>query len=242
VSAIERAQEVLTPGTVLREVERSVWSAFDTDPGAQQYDALAAGYDRLISNPLYQRLAWGNAIARDFQLSRDAVASASGWLLDAGCGSLLFTEQAHAEGGRASMLVDLSLGMLRRGRDRLVARCGRVPDHLVLVQGDVFALPFRPASFETVLCPGILHMFEARDALLQSLAGLRGDDGGFFASMLVTDRSFGGRLLRFGEKRGESPNPVTSARFGEAVAKAFGRAPQMDTRGNMAHARLERLV
>ncbi|MFZ5585324.1 MAG: methyltransferase domain-containing protein [Thermodesulfobacteriota bacterium] len=65
-------------------------------------------------------------------------------ILDAGCGTGLFTADLLAAGARAVGL-ELSLPMLRRGRARLAGR-GFSP-----VRGDMLALPFADAVFAKAL-------------------------------------------------------------------------------------------
>lgn len=237
-SAFEDIDTILQPDLQLRLVdgpaEAGIWSVLDGEPVAQ-YDSIAGAYDRIIGNRLYQRLVWGNDIARDTEFARAAANSSPGWWLDAGCGSLLFTIPVHAQGGRSTILLDLSIGMLQRARDRLVERCGQLPEHIVLVQGDVFALPFRSASFETILCPGIIHLFDKPVELLESLDATLAPGGGLYLSSLVTDRWLGARMLRLMQRAGETPNPIKAAELADVVSGVFDRTPQLDTLGNMAH-------
>lgn len=225
--------------TSLRAVGDDIWSVLPQATGQQQYDSIAAAYDRIVGNRIYQRLAWGNDVARDAQLARDAVVG-DGWLLDAGCGSLVFTAEVHRDSRRPTVLLDLSVGMLQRARDRVADASGRVPDHLVLLQGDVLALPFAPASFTTVLCPGIIHLFEGHEALIESLASVMAPGADLFLSSLVTDRAVGAFLLRQMQNRGEVPLPIHSGELADKLRKVLGRTAQMDVQGNMAHARVTR--
>ncbi len=175
-SPLDEIDSILQPGRKLRlvdgPVEAGIWTAIDGEPGAQRYESIAGMYDRLIGSRHWQRLIWGNDIARDTELARAAESSSMGWWLDAGCGTLIFTAPVHAESERPTILFDVSIGMLQRARKRLVEHCGRLPKHVVLIQGDVFALPFRASSFETILCPGIIHLFDKPAALLESLEGI----------------------------------------------------------------------
>ncbi len=237
--AIDDIDSVLGPGRRLRLVdgpaEQGIWSALDEGAGEQQYDSIATAYDRVVGNRIYQRIVWGNDISRDDAFARTAGRSSAGWWLDAGCGSLLFTAAAHAESGRPTVLLDVSIGMLQRARQRLVERSGRLPEHVVLIQGDVFALPFRASSFGSILCPGIIHLFENPAELLESLAAVLEPGGGLYLSSLVTDRWLGRIMLKVGQRTGESPNPLRTEALAEVVTTVFDRTPQSETRGNMAH-------
>jgi ubiquinone/menaquinone biosynthesis C-methylase UbiE len=242
VPAFDGIGSILQPGCELRLVdgpaEAGIWSALDVDPGAQQYDAIASKYDLVVGNRFYQWLVWGNDLARDEEFARAAACSSKGWWLDAGCGSLLFTSGVHAESGRPTVLLDLSIGMLQRARGRLIEHCGRLPEHVVLVQGDVFSLPFRASCFDTALCPGIIHLFEQPAELLESLSGALAPGGSLYLSSLVTDRWLGSRVLALMRRAGEVPNPLSAAELAEIVSGVFDRSPTLDTMGNMAHVRL----
>ncbi len=238
-SALDEIDSILQPDRKLRlvdgPVEAGIWTAIDGEPGAQRYDSVAGTYDRLIGNRHWQRLIWGNDIARDTEFARAAESSSMGWWLDAGCGTLIFTAPVHAESERPTILFDVSIGMLQRARKRLVEHCGRLPEHVVLIQGDVFALPFRASSFETTLCPGIIHLFDRPAALLESLEGILAPGGGLYLSSLVTDRWLGARMLRLMQRAGETPNPTSAAELAEIVTSVFGRPARVDTMGGMAH-------
>jgi len=242
--ALDDIGGILRPDRKLRIVDgaagSAIWSMFDEDIGDQSYDSIADTYDRVIGSRVYQRIVWGNDISRDAQFAVAAARSATGWWLDAGCGSLLFTTDAHLHSGRPTVLLDLSVEMLRRARQRLVERCGQVPEHIVLLQGDVLSLPFRPSSFESILCPGIIHLFADPTELLESLAGVLAPGGGLFLSSLVTDRWLGRQMLLLLKRTGETPNPIRSEVLAEAVRSVFDRQPVSDTLGNMTHLQVEK--
>jgi SAM-dependent methyltransferase len=228
----------LRPGVSLRRVEAGIWSVLPPGEEAQRYDAIAARYDRLIGSRVYQRLAWGNRLADDADFARGAVHSAAtGAILDAGCGSLLTTTDAHLSAERPTVLLDLSVGMLRRAKARIVARAGSLPERVVLLQADVLHLPFRPASFRSVLCPGILHLFADPAALVRSLVSVLEHAGVLFTSSLVTDRSIGRAWLRFLARGGEVKSLLASHDLTQLVEAASGRATTCRSRGNVARVR-----
>lgn len=101
------------------------------------YDRNALGYDLLISSAVYHRPAWGAWPSCHAEAARMALADCpSGPILDAGCGSLLFTADVYRTVGRTEMIcLDRSLGMLRRGQRRMPA--GQ------FWHGGALALPFR---------------------------------------------------------------------------------------------------
>ncbi len=116
-------------------------------------------------------------------LSRERLFSGTGWheeelagerILEVGCGAGRFTEVllsvgAHVTAVDASSAVDVCL-----------ANCGPDP-RLVVVQADLFALPFPPASFDRVFCYGVLqHTPDPRQAFLRLVEQVR--PGGLVAA------------------------------------------------------------
>jgi len=155
--------------------------------------------------------------------------------LDAGCGSLLFTAHTYAKCNRQIITSDQSLGMLRRARQRLTSLAGHVPGHIVLLQADLNQLPFRPASFHTVLCLNVLHQFENAADLIPNLNRLLIDGGQLFLTSLVLNNRFvGDRYLRLLYATGEFVRPRTDFELREILTKALTRQPNYVTRGNMA--------
>jgi SAM-dependent methyltransferase len=91
--------------------------------------------------------------------SRQALAASTGWapeafagrlVLDAGVGAGRFAECAAAYGGRV-FGVDVSSAI-----DAAYLNIGR-RDHVHLAQADIFALPFRNATFDLAYSIGVLH-------------------------------------------------------------------------------------
>lgn len=92
-------------------------------------------------------------------LSRDRLVRGTGWtpeelegelVLEAGCGAGRFTEVLLECGARV-VAVDASSAV-----DACRETCSDHPD-LMLAQADLFALPFRPGSFDRVFCYGVLQ-------------------------------------------------------------------------------------
>jgi len=162
------------------------------------YDRHARLYDRLIGNRLYNRAVWGVDPARYAAFAAEAVASGSGPMLDAGCGTAVFTADVYRTATRPLTLVDRSAGMLARARERLAGSA------VEFVQADLFALSFPPGGFETVGCFAMLHVLDDPAAALAALRPQLAPGGRLFASMLVSDgrrlsRAYLGALQRRGE-------------------------------------------
>ena len=202
---------VLADGVRPALLEDGIWTVMGAGARGGTYDRHAALYDRLIGNPLYNRIAWGTHPDRYTEFAAHAAAHGEGALLDAGCGSLVSTAAAHLASGRPAVLCDLSRGMLVEARRRVIAMAGRWPERLVLLQADIHDLPFRADAFGAVLCPGMLHLFEDVAAVTGELARVTAPDGRIFASSLVAERGIGSAYLRLLHKSGEVARPRSAA-------------------------------
>jgi SAM-dependent methyltransferase len=229
-------QSALREDVILREADPEIASALPPDTAPQRYDAIAARYDRLVSHPLYMRIAWGSRALNESAFAARALASAEdGLVLDAGCGSLGFTAGAHLASSRCTLLCDLSLGMLRIARDRLRERAGALPERIALLQADLLAPPLRDGAFRTVLCPGILHLFAEPQPLLRRLDALCEPSGRLFVSCLVTDRGFGRAYLKLLAHSGEVGLVRDAASVRELVERETGRPTRCERVGNLAY-------
>ena len=115
-----------------------IYSAIEKENRISDYDEKVKGYDALIGNGIYNKIIWGNSVKNYHSFCQDALDTASdGVVLDAGCGSLVFTAEVYAKStNKQIILLDRSLGMLERAKERLIELCGEVPKHIVLMQGD----------------------------------------------------------------------------------------------------------
>lgn len=225
----------LRGGVTLRLAEPEIWSERPADEPPQRYDEIAAAYDRVVSHPLYLRIAWGIRVEAERAFAARALAGDAGAVLDAGCGSLCFTAGAHQASGRPTLLLDLSLGMLRIARDRLAQRAGGVPERIALLQADALAPPLRDGAFRTVLCPGILHLFADPLPLLRRLDALAEPEGSLFLSCLVTDRPFGRAYLHLLARSGEIGLLRDAAALRDLVERGTGRPTRCERVGNLAY-------
>jgi len=234
--ALRVATTILSDGRNLREIEPDIYTTLH-DAETHHYDRLARVYDRLIGSPWYNRFVWGSDCA-DYTAFAHAACQAqpSGPYLDAGCGSMLFTAPAYTNSTRSIIAVDHSLGMLRRARARLRESNGTVPPHVLLLQADLLDLPFRDATFSTVLSMGMLHLFGDADRILQALRRRLQPRGRLYLSSLVLNGRRGDHYLRFLERRGE----VAACRRVEdvraLVVNTMDHVAQCDAVGNIAYA------
>src|SRR6185503_1597512 len=131
MDAPDELEEVVADGRSVRLIEEDIYSVLPDVSVQHLYDKRASLYDFFVSTRLYNFVMWG-ASPRDYvQFARQAIDSSSdGVLLDAGCGSMLFTARTYASSNRRIVAFDQSLAMLRRARQRLRKLAGCVPEHI----------------------------------------------------------------------------------------------------------------
>ncbi len=196
---------LLLPGRTPQLIEPALVSFIAAEEQEHHYDSKVKFYDALIGNPVYNRLIWGNwpSNYRDFCLT--ALNSAEqGPVLDVGCGSLVFTHKVYARyGDRPVLLLDRSLGMLLRAKERILEALGELPENLLFVHADALDLPFRDGSFNTLLSFGLLHIFDQPSRLLTEMLRVKTPEGNLFATSLVANNGLGQRYLGALKKAGE---------------------------------------
>ncbi len=214
-------------GRTIRAVGDGLLSALpEGDEGAPN-DARAAAYDRLIGNPLYNRVMWGTSPAAYTAFAWRAVASGSGPMLDAGSGTAVFTGALYRESRRPVVLVDRSLAMLQRARTRASR------DGATFVQADLFDLPFAAAGFATVACFGVLHVVGDMARALASLRAQVAPGGRLFVSALVAETAVGRTYLRLLHRLGEVVAPFSEAELAAAVRRELGSGATVRRQGSM---------
>lgn len=200
-------RDLLVQTQNLREVEDGIWSVLPPGAIAPAYDGRVRLYDRLIGNRIYNRVAWGSSPKAYATFAAAAAESGTDFLLDAGCGTLVSTARVHARSGRPTVLLDLSIDMLRAGRERVCAQFGKVPDHLIFLQADIQDLPFKRGVFGSVLCPGMLHIFDEIERITAGLSYVAQPGSRIFLSSLVSDRPISRRYLQMLHRAGEVASP-----------------------------------
>lgn len=122
---------------------------------------------RTVAHMYRQRSRY--AFARDFQDERNAIlmslappASAGVRALDLGCGTGITLDLLVARYGQAVGL-DASQEML----DGYPAEAHR---EVSLIRGDMHSLPFRPDSFDVIVCRSALHHMDDEVAVLREIA------------------------------------------------------------------------
>ena len=234
----ERFKDVLSDGRMIRRVDDDIYSALPDAPHQHLYDRRAAAYDAVVSTWLYNRLMWGTSPVDYIEFAREAVAShPAGRMLDAGCGSLLFTAQVYLASDRQVVAFDQSLRMLRRARARLIDLAGSVPERILLLQADLTDLVFRRGRFQTILCMNVLHQFAGAGELLPKLRDLLADGGQLFVTSLVSSgRYIGDRWLSTLYKTGEFVRPRSGVELNKLLGDSLGEGVSYRIKGNMAFA------
>jgi SAM-dependent methyltransferase len=153
-------------------------------------------------------------------------------LLDAGCGEGRHCFGALARGAGVVGL-DLDRDSLRAGGAALRRR-GRELERLASVlQGDAFALPFRDASFDRVICAEVMeHVHDYRGAARELARVLR--PGGRLAVTIPTATSEH-LYLRLGDDYFESPGGHIRIFQPRALAKALAAAGLRAEGAGFAH-------
>ncbi len=233
--------DVMAEGRPLRQLDERLFSVLPEGAAGHAYDGRARAYDRMIGSRLYNRVAWGSSPAHYRRFARRAVESApGGWFLDAGCGTLLLTADAYlAAPGRPIVVLDQSLGMLKRARERLLGGGKRLPPHVVFLQADLLDLPFRPGAFRTVMSMGMLHLFADVAPLAADLESMLLPDGALFLTSLVENGRLGDRYLRLLHRQGEVAAPRTAAALETQLRGSIRRTLEYSVTGNMAYAATE---
>jgi SAM-dependent methyltransferase len=234
----DNCRAVITKGLAVRLIEERIYSVLPERPQAHLYDRRAALYDWVVGTRLYNRVVWGTSMSDYVAFARQAVASdQDGMLLDAGCGSLLFTARAYLDCQRPILACDQSVEMLRRARSRLMKFAVAVPERILLLQADLTSLPFRPGSFSTAICMNVLHHLADTESLLEGLKHLLAGGGQLYLTSLVKgNRLFGDRYLAALHTRGDFVQPRTGAELEKTIADSFGPDVSARMHGNMAYA------
>lgn len=208
----ERITPFLVEGAAARPVGSDIWSMLPPSSPGQPYDRKAAVYDALIGSAWYNRFIWGADHRSYAGFARKALGSAAGRHLDAGCGSLVgtalaYVESAQSGSARPCLFVDASLGMLRRAR----ARLGTLPPAAGLLQADLRTIPLRFEAIDTVLCMGMLHLFDEETAagILARLRNSLVPRGALYLTSLILGRPRGDRFLDLLQRAGEIGVPRT---------------------------------
>lgn len=220
----------------LLEVSEGIFSVLDESRQQSGYDGHVLAYDAIAGNRFFNRLFWGNWPSNYTKFCQESLSrSTQKPVLDVGCGSLVFTAAAYANSNRQQVvLLDRSLGMLKRARERLEQIRGSVCENIVFLQGDVFDLPFKDNAFGTVISHGLLHMHDSKTGILSELERVKSDDGTISVTSLVNDKGLGRRYLQKLEKSGQTGKNINSKSLDQLLTSRPLNYKRF-TRGNVAY-------
>jgi len=235
-SAAEELRAVVAEERSVLLIEEDIYSVLPDTSVPHHYDKRASLYDLFVSTRLYNFVMWGTSPSDYVQFAHQALnSSTDGRFLDAGSGSLLFTASTYVSSHRQIIAFDQSLAMLRRARQRLIKLCGRVPEHIRLLQADLNDFPFRRNSFRTVLCLNVLHQFGDATALLSSFKELLSDEGNLFLTSLISNnRTIGDWYLKALYRAGEFERPRNGPELRDLFNHTFHHRMNYHEKGNMA--------
>ena len=197
MNAQEQLSKLLLNKANLKLVEPGIYSWDQHDKNSNPCDRLFGSvYDIVACNWFYNRIVWGYETSKYHSLCLDALESSTGWMLDAGCGSLAFTARAYiACAVRPVVLLDQSIHRLRMARERLKKLKGDVPQNMVFLHGDVLDLPFKTSSFDSILSLNLLHVLESPVTALIALRKILAQRGTLYCTTLVKSDRFADRYL-----------------------------------------------
>jgi SAM-dependent methyltransferase len=232
---VDSLATLMRDSSSLQAVEPHIYSVFPPGKRTYSYDSKAAIYDLVIGNRLYNRFMWGYGIEAFASFCHAALTSATdGWVLDAACGSLVFTAGVYAQyAERPVVLLDQSLQMLKAARTRLVKLTGSVPPNVVFLQGDIRELPFLPQRFQTIIALNVLHVLQDAEQMMRELESVLMPRGTISLTTLVTGRPRGDRYLRFLHRAGGVALPRGASQVLAAVEAGNLRVTGHEARGNM---------
>lgn len=238
MSIPDKWQAVITEGPAVRTVEEGIYSVLSEDTLVHLYDRRAAAYDLVVGKRIYNRVMWGAHLADYIEFAQQAVASNHGGLmLDAGCGSLLFTARVYLDSERPILAFDQSLQMLRRAKARLMRLAGHLPERILLLQADLNDMPFKPGSFQTTLCMNVLHhVAGAADFISGLKESLVGGGHLYLTSLVMGNRLIGDYYLKTLYRRGDFVRPRSAMELRSMLEGSFGSGLSYRIQGNMAYA------
>ncbi|RYG28338.1 MAG: class I SAM-dependent methyltransferase, partial [Chitinophagaceae bacterium] len=150
----------------IRKVESNIYSCLDHSSKAS-YDRKARVYEFLVGNFIYNKVMWGTSPRDYVHYAREVLAACEGSVVDVGCGGLVQTARLYAKRPQYTILADISLKMLRIGKQRILQQNGLLSEQLTFLQADAFKLPLYAGAVDNVVSFGMLHLFDNKQAFIQ---------------------------------------------------------------------------
>jgi len=199
----------------------------------EAYDARAWLYDLVVGSRLYHQLVWGMAPVEHRRFVEHALRAAPpGPVLDAGCGSALFTAAAYRASSRRLTLLDASAAMLGRARRRLGAAASSSRVHFEC--GNLYGLPYPDGAFSAVFHFGVLHCLTQPEIALSELSRVLAPGGKLFLSCLILARPRGDAFLKRLERAGHVAAPKSAAELRNALESAQFCVTDSQLRGSFS--------
>ncbi|MFT6407176.1 MAG: ubiquinone/menaquinone biosynthesis C-methylase UbiE [Arenicella sp.] len=217
-------------------MSEGIFSVLEESRQQSGYDGKVLAYDAIAGNRFYNKLFWGNWPSSYQKFCESGLKqSPKKPVLDVGCGSLVFTANAYAQSDNQQIvLLDRSLGMLKRARERLSKIHGSAPDNISFIQGDAFDLPFVDNAFGSVMSHGLLHIFDQKKDILSELERVKDCNGTISVTSLVSNGGVGRKYLSLLEKSGQTAKSLSSDSLNNLL-----NSRQLDyelcTQGNIAY-------
>lgn len=199
-----------------------------------EYDKQAVQYDKLVSNALYNRFMWGNSPVDYTRFLKQNLKDADkGIVADIGCGTLSFTSKVYKHYNKHPLfLCDFSVEMLKIGKKRLEAQ-RKTLQPLQFLRADALNMPFHDHTVQTVLCFGILHIFEKPAILINEIRRFLTPKGELHLTSLCTDRKFSAKYLKFLFKKGHVAKPMSSAEIAGLIENCGFKIIRSVVKGGM---------
>ena len=232
-------EPLLKSNVKIYKVNENIYSLFSEDKRKSDYDKKALFYDFVIGNEIYNKLIWGNSKKNYEKFYSEALSSSrNGTILDAGCGSLVFTANALSETyGNKIILLDRSLEMLKKAEKRLLAKFGEVPENIVFLQADIFNLPFNAESFDAVISHGMAHVFSETERYFNSLLSVAKSGAPLFFLVLLAENILGKIFTNLAKSAGEI-SIAENSKYWENLVKRFTEKYSVKTIGNIGYIKL----
>lgn len=229
-------QKTIRSNRRLKLIEPGIFSALEGVQPKHDYDRMAPFYDTVVGTRVYNAAVWGSSPAAYTRFAATALDSRiDGPMLDAGCGSLLFTASLYRVTRRPIIAFDQSISMLRRARSRLLTDPGSVPENIVLLQADLEDLPFSPQQFSTVLFMNVLHHCSDLRTVVPELERMLSEDGNLLMTSLVSNKRLVGDVyLKMLYRSGKFARLRTAPELHENLRVLLKRRLRLRTEGNMA--------
>lgn len=237
---LEILESILKPDTQLYELEKNIYSVLPEEQRKSDYDFKANFYDFVIGNAFYNKIVWGNSLINYNNFCKNALLSRKdGIVLDAGAGSLVFTAEAYAEyKERPVIILDRSQTMLAHAKKRLIKlNKGEFPQNIILLQADIFNLPFQPEQFTTINSHGTLHVFADMKNFLDALNNVLAQDGQMYFLVLLAENFAGKFFTKAAKLTGEISHSLTSRELEKIIADS-GYTPQINVIGNIGYVKI----